>query len=203
MNEITPMPTYARGGLSRRADHPIDSLFLDRWSPRAMSGAPLAPETLASLFEAARWAPSSSNQQPWRILYAHRDGLHWRRFFELLGEGNRIWAHNAGALLVFLSRITTEDGKPIRTHSYDTGAAWMSLALQGARMGLVVHGMAGFDYEAARRVLDVPEDHAVEAMAAVGHPGDPAVLNENHRAREKPSDRRPIDQTVREGGFGS
>lgn len=190
-----------KGSEKRRAAHPIDSLLLDRWSPRAMSGAPLSDAELMTLFEAARWAPSASNVQPWRILYARRDSAQWPRFFDLLVEGNRPWAQHAGALLLFLSQKTTSEGKPVPTHSYDTGAAWQSLALQGTRLGLVVHGMAGFDYARARTELNVPESYAVEAMAAVGHAGDPANLPEPYRGREQPSYRRSLEKTVSEGAF--
>lgn len=190
-----------KGSDTRKAAYSIEPLLLDRWSPRAMSGEPLSDTELFSLLEAARWAPSASNFQPWRILYARRDTPHWASFFDLLMEGNRPWAQHAGALLLFLSQHANDEGKPVRTHSYDTGAAWQSLALQGARMGLVVHGMAGFDYDRARSTLGVPETYTVEAMAAVGHAGDIGALPEAYRAREKPSDRRELAQTAHEGRF--
>jgi nitroreductase len=166
-----------------------------------MSGDDIASEELMTLFEAARWAPSSSNNQPWRVLYATRNSCHWQLFFDLLVDSNKVWCANASALLVFISKTTFENGKPCRTHSYDSGAAWMSLALQGSMMGLVVHGMQGFDYEAARIVLNIPDDFQVEAMAAVGRPGDVRNLPEVLQARETPNDRRPLDQTVCEGVF--
>ncbi|HEU5259123.1 MAG TPA: nitroreductase family protein, partial [Vicinamibacterales bacterium] len=122
----------ARGRDHRKADHPIDPLFLDRWSPRAMSGEPISQAELDVLFEAARWAPSAGNSYPGRILYAHRDTEHWPLFFDLLVERNQIWCRNAAALLVFISRTTNEqNGRPLKTHSYDTGALWENLALQG------------------------------------------------------------------------
>ena len=189
-----------QGSTVRKADPPIEQLFLDRWSPRAMSGEPVAEADLMRLFEAARWAPSSFNNQPWRILYARRDTPHWQSFFDLLADGNKSWCGKAAALLVFVSRTTFEhNNKPSVTHSFDCGAAWENLALQGFRMGLVVHGMQGFDYDKARTVLKVPEGFQVEAMAAIGKPGDPAELPEKLREREKPNDRRPLNQTVCEG----
>ena len=124
------------------------------------------------LFEAARWAPSAGNTHPWRILYAHRDSEHWPLFFDLLVERNQVWCRNAAALLLFISRTTNEQtGRPLITHSYDTGAAWENLALQGTLNGLVVHGMAGFDYARAKTTLNIPDDFHVEAMAAVGRAG--------------------------------
>ena len=189
-----------KGSDVRTPGHPVDPLFVNRWSPRAMSGESIAEEELLTLFEAARWAPSSGNSQPWRFLYARRDTPHWPRFLDLLVERNREWCVNAAALVVFTSRTTHEEtGRPLRTHSYDTGAAWVSFALQGWLQGLVVHGMAGFDYDRARQVLNVPDDFTVEAMAAVGRPGPLEDLSEFQRGRENPSQRKPLDALVVEG----
>jgi nitroreductase len=191
-----------KGSEKRSADHPIDALFLDRWSPRAMTGQTIPAADLMSLFEAARWAPSSYNNQPWRILYATRDSLYWQVFFDLLVEGNQVWAKDAGALLLFLSKKTfTHNGKPAITHSFDTGAAWENLALQGSLKGYVVHGMQGFDYERARTALGVPADFQIEAMAAIGFPGSTEVLPEKLQAKEAPSDRRKLAETICEGPF--
>ncbi|HEX8115714.1 MAG TPA: nitroreductase family protein [Pyrinomonadaceae bacterium] len=185
-----------------QAQNPVDELFLDRWSPRAMSGEGVSQEELMTLFEAARWAPSSYNNQPWRILYARRDTAHWETFFNLLVEGNRNWAKDAGALLLFVSKETFDfNGKPYPTHSFDTGAAWENLALQATMLGLVTHGMQGFDYERARSELNIPEGFRVEAMIAVGRPGDPARLPEALREREAPSGRKPLSEITCEGAF--
>ena len=191
-----------KGSEKRIADHPIDKLFLDRWSPRAMTGEGISHEDLMTLFEAARWAPSSYNNQPWRILYAPRDSEHWLLFFDLLVDGNKAWAKNAAALILFISQKTFGfNGAPSVTHSFDTGAAWENLALQGSLKGLVVHGMQGFDYEGAREKLNIPEGFDVEAMAAIGKPADPASLPDDIRAKEAPSDRRKLEETVCEGPF--
>ena len=191
-----------KGSEVREAAHPIDTLFLDRWSPRAMSGEPIDESELLVLFEAAHWAPSSGNSQPWRFLYARRDTEHWPLFFDLLNEGNRTWCHQAAALIVFLSRQThSQTGRTLVTHSYDTGAAWMSLAFQGWLRGLVVHGMAGFDYARARTVLTVPDDLTVEAMAAVGRPGAKEDLPPQHLQRESPGGRTPVEQLVSAGPY--
>src|SRR5262245_4557063 len=110
------------GSEIRTSDHPIDKLFLDRWSPRAMSGEEISEGDLMTLFEAARWAPSSYNNQPWRILYARRGSKHWQLFLDLLVEGNKAWAKDAAALLLFVSKTTFDfNGKPSITHSFDTG----------------------------------------------------------------------------------
>ena len=191
-----------KGSDVRKADYPIDTLFLDRWSPRAMTGEPIEERDLLLLFEAAHWAPSSGNSQPWRFLYARRDTPDWPLFFELLNEGNRTWCHRAAALIVLVSRTTHEqNGRTLVTHSYDTGAAWMSFALQGWMKGLVVHGMAGFDYARARTALDVPDDMTVEAMAAVGIPGAKEDLPPQHLQRESPSGRRPVSELVFAGKY--
>jgi len=191
-----------KGSELRQAAHPIDSLFLDRWSPRAMTGEPIDEQELLVLFEAAHWAPSSGNSQPWRFLYARRDTEAWPLFFDLLAEGNRTWCHRAAALIVFISRTThDQSGRALVTHSYDTGAAWMSFAYQGWLRGLVVHGMAGFDYARARTVLHVPDDMTVEAMAAVGKPGAKEDLPPQHLQREFPSQRKPLVELVFDGPY--
>jgi nitroreductase len=191
-----------KGSEKRRAGHPIDRLFLDRWSPRAMTGESIAQEDLMVLFEAARWAPSSFNNQPWRILYARRDGEHWPLFLDLLVESNQIWANKAAALLLFISKTTFDrNNKPARTHSFDAGAAWENLALQATLRGYVVHGMQGFDYDRAKTALGIPEEYQVEAMVAVGKPGRRESLPENLQAIEEPNDRRPLAQTICEGPF--
>ena len=186
----------------READHPVEPLFLKRWSPRAMSGEGLPEAELMRLFEAARWAPSTYNEQEWRFLYARRETPHWETFLGLLFEANQTWCGKAAALGVVLSKKTfTRNGKPNPVHTFDAGLAYQNLALQGAAMGLVVHGMAGFDFDKARSELKVPEDFAVEAMFAVGRHGDPAELSEELREREEPSGRKPVGEIVCEGPF--
>ena len=184
----------------RKPEQAIEPLIYRRWSPRAMSGEAIAEHELEALFEAARWAPSCFNEQPWRFLHARRDTAHWDTFFSLMVEGNQRWARNAAVLIVMVSRRTFErNDAPSRTHSFDAGAAWQCLALQGSAMGLVVHGMAGFDYEAARRRLEIPDHYQVEAMIAVGRPGRAEDLDERLREGERPSERRPASELSREG----
>jgi nitroreductase len=196
------MATLPKGREHRTPDYPIEPLFLDRWSPRAMNGKAIDEAELMRLFEAARWAPSTYNEQEWRFLYARRDSAHWPAFFGLLVEANQAWCGQAAVLMVVLShKVFTANGRPNPVHTFDAGAAFENLALQGAAMGLVVHGMAGFDRGKARATLRVPDDYEVEAMIAVGHPGDPAALPEALRAREAPSDRKAISEIAREGPF--
>jgi len=186
----------------RKPGHEISPIFINRWSPRAMSGDEISKEELMRLFEAARWAPSSMNNQPWRFVYAMRNTAHWDKFFGLLSPNNQSWCKNASALIVTVSKKTFDfNGKPARTHSYDAGAAWVSLALQGSFMGLVVHGMQGFDYDRAQTELNVGDDHQVEAMIAVGRPGNKYDLPFALEQREFPSGRKKLEDIVFEGGF--
>ena len=186
----------------RKPDHDIEPFFPNRWSPRAMTGEEITREELMRLFEAGRWAMSSMNNQPWRFLYALRNTPYWETFFNILSPGNQVWCRNAAALLVVVSKTTFDNGKPSRTHSYDTGAAWYSVALQGTMMGLVVHGMQGFNYDKAKELLGVTDEHQVEAMAAVGRPGNREELPPNLQERETPSQRKKAEEFAFEGGFG-
>jgi len=191
------------GSETRKPEYPIDKRFLDRWSPRSLAPERISDADLFPLFEAAKWAPSSFNGQPWRFLYAHRDTENWRLFLELLVEVNQSWAKNAAVLVVIISRTTFEyDNEPSRTHALDAGAAWGYLALQGAMRGLAVHGMEGFDYDRARRDLQVPDDHEVHAMAAIGRPGRKSDLPPKLQEREKPNDRKKLAEIICEGKFG-
>ncbi len=186
----------------RKPNYDIDSLFIERWSPRAFSGEPITDEQLMRLVEAARWSPSAYNNQPWRFLYTHRDSEHWTTFVDLLKDENREWAHRASAMVLLVSKTTHDkNGIHVRTHSLDAGSAWYAFALQGARDGLIAHPIQGFDAEAAREKLNVPEEFHVEIMIAVGPPGNPSILSEKDRAREKPNGRRPIEEIVWEGPF--
>jgi len=187
----------------RKPQNEVDELFVNRWSPRAMSGEDIDNATLMSLFEAARWAPSANNNQPWRFIYAHRTSPQWRTFFDLLAEGNQVWAKNAAVLIVVISKKTFDSGAPSITHSYDAGAAWAGFALMGSIKGLVVHGMQGFDYDRAQKELGVPEDYVVEAMIAVGKPGKKEDLPVYLQEREFPSSRKSTTEIAMDGSFHS
>jgi len=192
----------AENKTGRKTEYPANEIFFNRWSPRAMSGEPITDKELFTLFEAARWAPSSYNSQPWRFIYAKKDTPHWEKLFSLLVEFNQQWVKNASALLVIASKDNFEHNETLsRTHSFDAGSAWMSLALQGSLMGLVVHGMSGFDYDKARSSLDMPDGYTVEAMAAIGKPGKKEALPEAMQEMEVPSDRKKVEEFVSEGTF--
>lgn len=186
----------------RKPEHPIESIFFRRWSPRALSGEPITDAQMVFLFEAARWAPSTYNEQEWRFLYARRDTPQWPLLFDLLAEGNQAWCRNAALLCVVVAhKVFQRNGKPNPVHLFDSGAAFENLALQGTAMGLVVHGMQGFDFEKARTNLGVPQDFAVAAMFAVGSPGDPEKLPADYQKIEVPSNRKHVREIICEGRF--
>ncbi len=197
-----PAPAAENPAMERVADYPVSGVILGRWSPYAMSGQLMSDEELFGLFEAARWAPSSANAQPWRFVYARRNSAEWTTLFRLLDEFNQSWAKNAAALVCIISRNTYEsNGKPSKTHGLDVGAAWENMALQGYISGLVVHAMQGFDYEKARVALKVPDGYTIHAMVAIGKPGRDSDLPENMRGKAKRSGRKPITEFVHYGSF--
>lgn len=190
----------------RTAEHAIDRQFLDRWSPRAFRSDQISEATLLTLLEAARWAPSSYNSQPWRFVYARRDTPHWEQFLGFLNEFNRSWAKHAAAIVIVLSKSTfTPPGGaaevPAPTHSFDTGAAWGYLALQASLSGWHAHGLAGIERETIRRELAVPDVYSIEAGIAIGRAGDKASLPETLQAREVQSQRNPLAAIAAEGRF--
>lgn len=185
---------------SRESTYPINPLILNRWSPRAMTGEDLDNEEIMSLFEAARWAPSSYNNQPWRFIYAKRNTEHWERMFSLLADGNKSWAKNSALLVVVISRKNFEyNEKPARTHQFDTGSAWENLALEAFSRGIVAHGMQGFDYDKARSDLEIPIDFEVMAMIAMGKKGPRENLPPELKEKEQLTDRKPLKDIVMEG----
>lgn len=188
---------------SRSAEHPVQEIFLRRWSPRAMSGAAVSAEVLSALLEAARWAPSSYNEQEWRFLYAMQGSSHWETFLGLLTDANQAWCRNAGILVLVASKKTfTQNGKPNPVHSLDTGMAVQNFLLQAAGTpGIVAHPMAGFDRGRARAALSIPEDYEPECMIAVGQAGDPDKLPDALRAVEKVSGRKRIQEFSKAGAF--
>jgi nitroreductase len=178
--------------------HPIHDLLRRRWSPRAFDDRPIEPEKLRSLLEAARWAPSSNNEQPWRFLVALKDqATEYGRLFDCLVEGNQRWAHRAPALLLSVAKLQFEDGSPNRHALHDTGLAAENLVIQATALGLVVHQMAGFRLDQARANCQIPEGYEPVAMIAVGYPGDPIQLPDRLRERETQSRvRKPMTELV-------
>lgn len=179
----------------RKSDYPIHSLILNRWSPRSMTGESLEDSELFPLFEAARWAPSSRNAQPWRFIYAKRDTPEWNRLFDLLVDSNKQWCAQAAVLGIVLARKTFEaTNKPSITHAFDAGAAFQNLSLEGTHRGLVVHGMEGFNYSQAQALTS--EDYEVLAMFAVGKRGPKEALTADLQKKETPSSRKKISEFV-------
>jgi nitroreductase len=190
----------------RTAEFDVDPMFLERWSPRAFTGEAMPHEALMALFEAAHWAPSAFNGQPWRFVYGHKGTEDFDRLLDVLIPYNQAWAKNASVLMFVISdRFRRAEGRepaPVRSHSFDTGAAWGYLALQASRSGWAAHGMAGFDVARSYDVLGVSEgDYCVEAAIAVGRPADASMLEEPYRSRETPSPRNPIASFAFEGRF--
>lgn len=186
---------------NRTSEYNIDDRFLKRYSPRAFSGESITKDELMTLFEAARWAPSASNVQPWKFIYAMRDTPEFENLFSLLGDFNKDWCKRASVLVVTVSNKMLSKGGLSVTHSFDTGAAWENLALQASTLGLIAHGMQGFDYALAKEKLGVPEDYSVEMMIAIGKPGKVEDLPEPLQEREAPSDRKPLNEIISEGKF--
>ena len=191
---------------ARKADHAIDPQFIERWSQRSYTGEAIPDEVLFSVLEAARWAPSGSNAQPWRFIYARRGTPAWDAFTAFLKPGNQRWAPTASAYILIVSQTTKiRDGVLVKaeSHSFDAGAAWAQLALQAHKLGWATRAIGGFEKEQARQALGIPADHALEAIIALGRP-DPlakAKLPEDLQAREFPSPRLPLSELAFEGRF--
>ena len=172
-------------------------LFRNRWSPRALTGEKIVKEDFMALFEAARWAPSSFNGQPWRFVFVTRDSERWGSFFDLLVDFNKSWAKNASVLVLVVSRMNFEYNEEFsRTHSFDTGAAWQNLALQASLSGLVAHAMGGFNHEEARVVANIPEGYEIQAMVAVGKLGKKDDLPDSLKKAEVISGRKDFSEFV-------
>lgn len=190
----------------RSAEHPVDAVFLDRWSPRAFLDTPIEKETLLSFLEAARWAPSSSNIQPWRFVYGIRGEAAFEAIAAALIPFNEGWAKAASALVVVASAETVvrpgaDAATPNGSHAFDAGAAWAFLALQAQLSGWQTHAMGGFDAEKTAAAVRLPADHQIHAVVAVGKRGDAATLPDALRERETPSQRRPLAESAFDGVF--
>ncbi len=189
---------------NRQADPRVLPLFVERWSPRAFDGSAIPDADLQVIFEAAGWAPSSYNAQPWKFLYARRETADWQRFLDILIPFNASWAKDGGALIYFVSDTLMGDGdeaKPSHTHSFDTGAAWAQMALQATALGYYTHGMIGFDLDRARTELQVPDRFRIDAATVIGRRGRVEQLPEQLRGREVPSTRKPLSQIAVAGNF--
>lgn len=186
-------------------EFPVHDLIRDRWSPRAFADKPVEPAILKSLFEAARWAPSSSNEQPWTFLVAAKDDAdNFAKTLTVLVDFNAGWAKSAPVLVLAVSSLKFHaNGSPNRNAFYDTGAATALLSVEATARGLVVHQMAGFDPLKAKQVFEIPADWEPIAVIAIGYPGDAQSLPQGLRDREfAPRTRKPLTEFVMSGRWG-
>jgi nitroreductase len=184
--------------------HPIHDLLARRWSPRAFADRPVAPDILKSLWEAARWAPSSANEQPWSFLVATKDDA--QEFGRMLGclvEGNQVWAKQAPVLMVSVAAKLDRDKDPNAHAWYDVGQAVADLSVQATAQGLFVHQMAGILPDKIRELYQIPDTHEPVTGLALGYPGTPEQLSDKLRQRElAPRTRKPIGEFVFTGRWG-
>ncbi|SDN82643.1 Nitroreductase [Paenibacillus sp. yr247] len=186
---------------NRQPDHEINPQFLTRWSPRSFTDQEVTEDVLLSLFEAARWAPSGSNLQPWRFIIA-RTEEHRAKFHSFIAPANREWCEKAPILTLVISHTKTPKGSNNPSHAFDAGTAWGYLALEANNQGLITHAMGGFDRDQARVTLQIPEEYELHAVIAIGYRGPKEALPEKFQEREIQSTRRPISETIFAGGFG-
>ena len=185
----------------RVASSSVEPMFVERWSSKAFADKALSDDQIASLFEAAHWAPSGSNRQPWLFVYA-TDGPDREKFNSLLNEGNARYAPNAAMLVLVFARIVDDEGKKIRTAHFDTGAAWMSLALQANRIGLNTRAMGGIDLDAAYDVAGVPRDKFETICAiAVGDRGADDDIHERMVKQNFANDRKDVSEIAFKGSY--
>lgn len=178
--------------------HPVHELLRRRWSPRAFSPEPVTPEQVATLFEAATWAASASNLQPWVFVYAHRaDTADFERLLGCLAPANQTWAKDAALLVCTLARTTLPNGKPNEWARHDAGSANTTLWLQATALGLYAHPMAGFDADQTRAAFALPPDVEPVTFTSIGHLGSPDQLPEPNRSRElAPRTRKPVAEVA-------
>jgi nitroreductase len=190
---------------SAPTEFPVHEFIRDRWSPRAFSDKAIAAADLRSLFEAARWAASSSNEQPWAFVVATRaDSENFTKALQPLVEFNVNWAKNANVLGFAVCELSFAKNKtPNRNAQYDTGAAMALLSIEAVSRGILVHQMAGFDPDTAREVFEIPAGWDAIAAFAMGYPGDPLSLPQPYRERETaPRVRKPVREFVMSGKWG-
>jgi len=174
-------------------------VFFERWSPRSFADRDVSPELLRQVFEAARWAASSYNGQPWRFLVGMRGSSAYDRIYRSLGEHNQKWARTAPVLMLNAAKTRFDhNGQPNRVAFYDLGAATFALCLQAAALGLATHQMAGIDTEAARRAFEIPEEYTIGAAIALGYQGEPAALGDEQLIEREvaPRSRKPLSEFV-------
>jgi len=191
---------------TRRSEYGVDPIFLNRWSPRGFDQANLSREELFKIVEAAKWAPSAYNIQPWRFVYSLRGDDFWEAHLALLDEFNQSWAKDASALIFILAKTITVNEETqkqydVKTAGFDTGAAWAQLALQASLMGYHAHAIAGLNFENAKRTLELPDFVQLQAGIAIGKKGKTEDLPIELQEREVPSPRKPVQDLLFAGNF--
>jgi nitroreductase len=182
----------------RHSAYPILPVFLERRSSRAFADEPISDRELVTVLEAARWAPSSFNEQPWRFVVAKRDTDAWPRFFAWLSPSNQEWAYRTAAFVLLVAKETRSERAP---HAFDSGAAWAHLALQAAASGLIAHALAGFDHRRAERELNIPPEFSAACLVAIGRPGRGDDLPARLRLRETASQRKALHEIAFDGAW--
>jgi nitroreductase len=182
----------------------IHPLIKKRWSPRAFLSQPVDKEVLRRIFEAARWAPSSYNEQPWRFIFGEKDDETWEKIFQTLKPSNKLWAALAPVLILSVGKkIVTINNTTNKVYQYDVGQSVAYITFQVMQEGLYIHQMGGFDGDKARDTFEIPEDYQPVTVLAIGYKGEPGILNEEHQKKElAPRQRRQADDFVFSGTFG-
>lgn len=191
--------------MTGRTAHPkVEKLIVERWSPRAFDGSEIPQEDLDVIFEAAGWAPSAYNVQPWTFLYAKNGDANWDLFLSGLIEFNQSWAKDASALVYVVSDKFMRSAKgnsDNHSHSFDAGAAWALAALQAQALGYHTHGMTGLKFGEAETLLGIPDDHRLEAAFTIGKQASKEKLPDFLQEREVASDRKPVSEIAKSGKF--
>jgi nitroreductase len=189
----------------RKADHEIDPIFIERWSPRAFDAAADVPdEVLMRGFEAARWAPSSMNAQPWRFVWAKRGAPEFQALLDSTLDRTQVWLKNAAVIIYVVSHNKLKLGDkvvPSPTYAFDAGSAFENFALQISKTGFVAHAAASFDHDKARAALGLPDDYDTFCVIGVGKQADKSTLPPPLAEREQPSDRLPVSAIAMQGRF--
>jgi len=202
-NPSAPVTVTHPQAFARTPEHPVDPRFVNRWSPRAFEARPVPHAVVESMVEAARWAPSSINLQPWSFHVADQAGPVRDAWNQAVGAGNRAWGDKAPVLAWVVARKVmganpyAPPATPNRHAWFDTGMAAIQYVLEGERHGVRSHFLGGIDAAAAHRILGLDDDHEVVCAIVSGYPADPESLPESFRAREKPSGRKPFAEVAR------
>lgn len=191
--------------MTGRTAHPkVEKLIVDRWSPRAFDESEIPQEDIDVIFEAAGWAPSAYNVQPWTFLYARRGDAKWDLFLSQLIEFNQSWAKDASVLVFVVSdkyMRSPEGNNDNHSHSFDAGSAWALAAIQAQALGYHTHGMTGIKFGEAEAALGIPADHRLEAAFVIGKAAGKEKLPDFLQEREVPSTRKPVSEIAKAGKF--